>query len=65
MSKILEWAVKISLYCVWLIFSQAMNIITSPRSMVTKESLNNRGLHTKDKVNEENAQYLKEVFVGT
>jgi hypothetical protein len=60
MKQIIPLTLKFLGFCVWIIIDQVMRVITSPKSIITAESMNNRGRYRNECVNERNAQNLNE-----
>jgi hypothetical protein len=62
MKKLLIPSLKILSFFAWVIFDQVMRAITSPKSIITAESMNNRQWHRREDINEQNAQHLNEAL---
>jgi len=62
MKKLLIPTLKSIGFFVWVIFDQVMRAITSPKSIITAESMNNRRWYRRENINEQNAQNLNEAL---
>lgn len=62
MKQIIPLTLKFLSFCAWIIFDQVMRMITSPRSIITAESMNNRRWHRQEDINEQNAHNLNEAL---
>jgi hypothetical protein len=60
MKALLLLSLKAISFCAWIIFDQVMRMISSPKSIITAESMNNRKEYQHESVNERNAQFLNE-----
>jgi len=62
MKQIIPLTLKFLGFCVWIIIDQVMRVITSPKSIITAESMNNYANYKSETINESNAQVLNEAI---
>lgn len=62
MTNFIKLTFFLLLFFVWTVIKSAMSVITSDKSVITRETLNNRWSWNSPKINEMNAEILNEAL---